>query len=78
MVLFAHICYFRVGAAVSRMLVLGHIGIERGNGRAGYPPTLGPQLLADGDVFSEEELAQLRGFPGAGRGDLIRPNGQGI
>jgi Domain of unknown function (DUF4158) len=29
-------------------------------------------LVATRDVFSEEELAQLRGFPEAGRGDLIR------
>jgi hypothetical protein len=28
--------------------------------------------VATRDVFSEEELAQLRGFPEAGRGDLIR------
>jgi len=29
-------------------------------------------LMAARDVFSEEELAQLRGFPEAGRGGLIR------
>jgi Domain of unknown function (DUF4158) len=29
-------------------------------------------LVATRNVFSEEELAQLRGFPEAGRGDLIR------
>jgi hypothetical protein len=29
-------------------------------------------LVATRDVFSEEELAQLRGFPETGRADLIR------